>query len=189
MTGEGPVAPLAERGRAFAFFLIAVVLGFGGTVGVAEAKRPVRSLAEIRYQDVVMQKWDMSCGSAALATLLTYDLGDPVGERAVATTMLRRTDPLKVRVRGFSFLDLQQYAEQRGYEADGYGKLSFSDLISLLPAIVPVEFQRSDHFIVVRRVLDGEVHFADPAFGRRTLPIATFERVWVQKVAFTVHRG
>jgi hypothetical protein len=152
---------------------------------VAEAERPVRSLAEIRYEGVVMQKWDLSCGAAALATLLTYDLGDPVSERAVATAMLRRTDPLKVRVQGgFSLLDLQEYAEGRAYEATGYGQLTVQDLVRLLPAIVPVQFRRDAHFIVVRGVRDGEVLFADPAFGNRTLPIATFEKVWVQKVAF-----
>jgi uncharacterized protein len=56
--------------------------------------------------------------------------------------------------------------------------------VRLLPAIVPVQFRRDAHFIVVRGVRDGEVLFADPAFGNRTLPIATFEQVWVQKVAF-----
>jgi len=132
-----------------------------------------------------MQKWDLSCGSAALATLLTYDLGDPVGERPVATAMLRRTEPLRVRTRGgFSLLDLQEYAEGRGYEAAGYGQMTFDDLLKLLPAIVPLELRQGDHFVVVRGTRDGELVFADPAFRKRTLAIADFERAWAQKVAF-----
>jgi hypothetical protein len=39
---------------------------------------PVRSLQEIRQEGVVIQKWDTSCGAAALATVLTYSLQDPV---------------------------------------------------------------------------------------------------------------
>jgi uncharacterized protein len=156
---------------------------------VAEAERPVRSLAEIRHEGVVMQKWDLSCGSAALATLLTYDLGDPVGERAVATAMLRRTDPVQVRVQGgFSLLDLQQYAEGRGYDVVAYGQMTMEDLLGFLPAIVPLELNWGDHFVVVREVRNDEVVFADPAFGNRTLPVKKFQRVWVQKVAFVVPR-
>lgn len=75
----------------------------------------IRSLAEIRHEHVVIQKWDLSCGAAALATLLTYDLGDPVTEREAATAMLRQSDPIRVRTRGgFSLLNMQEYAEARG---------------------------------------------------------------------------
>jgi predicted double-glycine peptidase len=155
----------------------------------AEAGRLVRSLAEIRHERVVMQKWDLSCGAAALATLLTYDLNDPVPEREVATTMLRRTEPLKVRAQGgFSLLDLQQYTQARGYEADGYGELTFMDLQGMAPAIVPVQVHGYDHFVVFRGVRGGDVLFADPAYGNRTMAIPEFERIWQQKVAFVVAR-
>ena len=33
---------------------------------------PVKSMNEIRFQSVVPQRYDFSCGSAAVATLLTY---------------------------------------------------------------------------------------------------------------------
>jgi predicted double-glycine peptidase len=126
----------------------------------------VRSLAEIRQEGVIIQRWDASCGAAALATLLTYDLGDPVAERTIATAMLHRTDPIRVRARGgFSLLNMQEYAQARGYEAEGYGTMSFDDLIGVLPAIVPVSFHGYDHFAV-----------------------GQFERSWEQKVAFVVRR-
>ncbi len=154
------------------------------------AGRPVRSLAESRFHRVVMQRWDLSCGAAALATLLTYDLGDPVTERAVAEGMLGRTDPLKVRVQGgFSLLDLYEYAEARGYEPNGYGELSFEHLQELVPAILPVRLHGYDHFVVFRGTRRGRVVFADPAFGNRTMPIAEFERAWKQRVAFVVARS
>src|SRR5262249_28097603 len=61
---------------------------------------PVHSLQEIRQDGVVVQQWDTSCGAAALATVLTYSLHDPVSEREVATGMLRMTEPLKVKHQG-----------------------------------------------------------------------------------------
>lgn len=182
---EGPFRPVCMLAVAFASFVGALCL----PVAPVEAGRTVRSLAEIRHERVVVQKWDMSCGAAALATLLTYDHNDPVPEREVATAMLRRTEPLKVRAQGgFSLLDLQEYAQGRGYEADGYGELSFRDLQDMAPAIVPIQVHGYDHFVVFRGVRGDDVFFADPAYGNRTLPIPDFESSWVQKVAFVVMR-
>src|SRR5205823_3175210 len=44
------------------------------TLAAAESdgRRAVRSLLAMRQEKVVVQKWDLSCGAAALATLLTY---------------------------------------------------------------------------------------------------------------------
>jgi uncharacterized protein len=180
---EGPSC----SGRAFLFLWTALLSAFPSEV---HARQPVRSLAEIRQHNVVIQKWDLSCGAAALATLLTYDLGDPVGERAVAEAMLRRNDPLKVRVQGgFSLLDLQEYAERRGYQAEGYGQLSSRDLVGMLPAIVPIRIHGYDHFVVVRSVAAGRVHFADPAYGNRRLRLEAFDEAWMRKVAFVVSRA
>jgi predicted double-glycine peptidase len=154
-----------------------------------EAPGIVRSLAEIRHERVVIQRWDTSCGAAALATLLTYDLGDPVSERAVASGMLRQTNPDRVRVRGgFSLLDMQQFAERRGYRADGYGEMTIAHLPPMLPAIVPLHVNGYDHFVVVRAIDGEQVAFADPAFGKRRMRVAKFDRAWVQKVAFVVTR-
>jgi predicted double-glycine peptidase len=47
----------------------------------------VRFLQEIRQEGVIIQKWDTSCGEAALATVLTYSLNEPVSEREVASGM------------------------------------------------------------------------------------------------------
>ncbi|MGE5268883.1 MAG: C39 family peptidase [Thiohalocapsa sp.] len=176
---------LRVSGRAFACIALALSLG---PSAAAWARPPVRSLAEIRYDHVVHQKWDLSCGAAALATLFTYDLGHPLGEVEIARSILQKRDPARVNKQGgFSLLDLQEVAEAHGYEADGYGKLTIADLQGMLPAIVPLELYRGDHFVVVRAVRDGEVFFADPAFGNRSLSLADFAKFWVQKVGFVVH--
>lgn len=149
--------------------------------------KAVRSLQEIRHDRVVLQKWDLSCGSAALSTLLTYDVGDPVDEEEVITSVLQRADPVKIRARqGFSLLDLKRYAVSRGHQADGYGKLDMKHLAQLAPAIVPTKIGGNDHFVVFRGVQDGHVLLADPGFGNRSMTVAQFEDVWPRRIAFVV---
>ena len=151
---------------------------------------PVRSLREIRQEALVIQQWDISCGAAALATVLTYALGDPISEKATAQGMLRRTDPLKVKVRGgFSFLDMKRFAEARGYTAVGYRGMSFAQLSAMQSPIVPIEEYGNPHFVVVKGIRDGKLEIADPAFGNRRMSTEQFEQVWRQGVAFAVTRA
>jgi predicted double-glycine peptidase len=148
----------------------------------------VRSLLEIRQANVIVQQWDVSCGAAALATLLTYHYGEPVSEKAVAQAMLGKTDPLRVKVRGgFSLLDLKRYAEARGFQADGYTGVSLADLVKLGPAIVPVQLEGYPHFVVFRALSGDRVLIADPAFGNRSVEVELFDKAW-QKIAFVVDR-
>jgi uncharacterized protein len=150
---------------------------------------PVRSLLELRHEGVVIQQWDTSCGAAALATVLTYALNDPVSERVVAQGMLRRTDPIKVKVRGgFSLLDMKRFAENRGYHAAGYQHLTLKQLLAMKSPIVPVDQFGDPHFLIVRGLRDGELDIADPAFGNRTISIERFKRIWKDGIGFTVTR-
>src|SRR5437762_9386979 len=106
-----------QAGRAL-HLAAALVFTAGAGAALSFNERPVRSMLEARHQNVVIQEWDSSCGAAALATLLRYQLGDPVTERTVAVGMLRGIDPDRVRGRGgFSLLDMKRYAERRGFAA------------------------------------------------------------------------
>ena len=148
---------------------------------------PVRSLAEIRNEQVVRQHWDLSCGAAAVATLLTYQLGHPVSEHDVALAMLRRTSPLLVRARlGFSLLDLKIYAATQGFGAAGYGQMTLADLDAMAPAIVPIRQHGFRHFVVYRGRQGDRVLIADPSFGNRTLPVEAFETKWANGIGFIV---
>lgn len=174
--------------RAFSS-LVALALAWVATAIHAGPPAPVRSLLEIRHANVVVQRWDISCGAAALATMLTYQHGHPVSEREVARSMLGKTDPLRVKFRGgFSLLDLKRYAESQGFLGEGYTGLSLSDLQSLGPAIVPVVLEGYPHFVVYRGVAGSRVLLADPAFGNRAVDIEVFERAWQQQMGFIVKR-
>ncbi len=81
---------------------------------------PVTSLREARYRSTIRQQFDFSCGSAAVATLLTYQYGYPVTEQTVFANMYVNGDQAKIRAEGFSLLDMKRFLESRGFLADGY---------------------------------------------------------------------
>jgi predicted double-glycine peptidase len=181
------------------WFLAVFVLGLAGpTPAPVAALEPGRSLLEMRQDGVVIQKYDLSCGAAALATLLTYQHGDPVSERELARALIRREEYLQnpdlvQRRQGFSLLDLKRVVQVRGYKGVGYGRLTLEALLGIAPAIVPVRFAGYDHFVVFRGVEDGRALLADPAWGNRTMPVEQFVRTWLDspdfgRVAFVVQR-
>ena len=150
----------------------------------AQDSRPVASLIEIRERNVVVQEWDLSCGAAALATILNYQHGDPVSEREIATGMMSRTEylanPMLVRSRqGFSLLDLKRFVDRRGYNGIGLGQLTLEHLVVRAPMIVPINVYGYQHFVVFRGTLGNRVLLADPAFGNRTMVRSDFENAWI----------
>jgi predicted double-glycine peptidase len=170
---------------AAAFPLAAAAPGWSLQAG--PGAKPFRSLAERRNEQVVRQQWDLSCGAAAIATLLSYQLGHPVSEHDVALAMLRRASPLLVRARlGFSLLDLKIYAATQGFGAAGFGQMTLADLDAMAPAIVPIRRYGFRHYVVYRGRRDDRVLIADPSFGNRTLPVETFEAAWANTIGFIV---
>jgi predicted double-glycine peptidase len=150
---------------------------------------PVRSLMQLRNDRVVRQQWDLSCGAAVVATLLTYQLGAPVTEREAALGMLRVGDARLVRARlGFSLLDLKRFAASRGFEADGFGDLTLDELVAMAPAVAPIRVFGFGHFVVVRGRMGDRLLLADPAFGNRTMTVDAFQAVWPSRIGFVIHR-
>ena len=156
-------------------------------------------MIELRERDVVVQKFDLSCGAAALATILRYQFGDNVSERDVTRGLIRRKEyiehPELVRVRqGFSLLDLKRYVATRGYVGVGYGNLTMNDLLKLAPIIVAVSPFGYNHFVVFRGMIGDQVLVADPAYGNRTMSREKFEKLQINfpkigRVGFIVTRN
>lgn len=161
--------------------------------------REVKSLLEMRHENVVVQQWDLSCGAAALTTLLNYQYDDPITEREVAIGLMNREEyiknPLLVRMReGFSLLDLKRFVDGRGYRGIGYGKLSFEHLLEKAPIVVPIDTKGYNHFVIFRGMHGNRVLLADPAWGNRTMLVKTFQDSWIEfpevgKVGFIVARS
>lgn len=159
---------------------------------------PVKSLIEIRRDGVVMQEWDLSCGAAALATLLKYQHGDPVSEKEIAQALISRDEylenPALIKMRqGFSLLDLKRYVDSRGHKGIGLGRLDLDDLVRRAPIMVPVQLHGYNHFVIIRGLRGNRVLLADPAWGNRTMLKNRFERAWLEypefgRVGFVITR-
>lgn len=154
----------------------------------AEGGKNILSLKEIRDEGVVKQRWDVSCGAAALSTILTFDFKDYTPETAIVVWLLHRLDAKRVRARGgFSLLDLKHFAEARGYHAEGFGGMSIEDLAQQKTSvIVPIREKGFDHFIVVKGIRSGRVIIADPGFGNLTMRVDRFQEIWKSGIVFVV---
>lgn len=150
---------------------------------------PSQSYAELRFRDVVRQKYDFSCGSAAVATLLTYEYLRPTTETEAFRFMYKTGDKKKIRKHGFSLLDIKRFLGSLGYKSDGY-QLSLDKLMALsLPAIVLIEINGYKHFVVVKGVSRQNVLIGDPAMGLRMETRAHFRTLWKNRIVFVIHEG
>jgi predicted double-glycine peptidase len=151
--------------------------------------KPIVSMEEIRNEGVTRQRWDISCGAAALSTLLTYQFKDRTPETDIVVWMLHRTDPARVRERhGFSLLDMKHFVQARGYTAEGFSDMSIKELAAEKTAvIVPIRLKGYDHFVVVKGIAADRVFLADPGFGNTTIRVDRFQQLWKNGIVFIVH--
>lgn len=148
---------------------------------------PVTSLREARFRTTIRQQYDFSCGSAAVATLLTYQYNVPTSEQTVFANMYVNGDQAKIRAEGFSLLDMKRFLESRGFQADGY-ELPLSKLEEAqIPAIVLIVENGYHHFVVVKGVKGNRVLIGDPARGTRALEREHFEKIWDSSLLFVIH--
>jgi predicted double-glycine peptidase len=147
----------------------------------------VTSLREARFATTMRQKYDFSCGSAALATLLTYHYGQPVSEQEVFTQMYSAGDRPKIGKQGFSLLDMKRYLTAHGYQADGFEQPVERLAQEGLPAIVLLSERGYRHFVVVKGLQRGRVLVGDPATGTRAMSIDRFHSLWVNRILFVIH--
>ena len=148
----------------------------------------IRSLLETRQDGVMIQQWDLSCGAAALGTLLHDEFGEPVTEKVIANALMGRAEyvahPQLVQLhQGFSLLDLKRYVQtyRNGslYKGEGLGQLELNDLIERAPVLVPVDALGYNHYVIFRGIIGNRVLLADPAWGNRTMTIDKFQRMWI----------
>lgn len=145
----------------------------------------VKSIKELRDERVIRQSYDFSCGSAAVATLLTHSYDVPTDEQSVFKAMYEVGDKAHIRKVGFSLLDIKKYLHSRGYQADGY-KLNLKQLMSLnVPSLTLISPGGYNHFVVVRGFDNGSVIVADSQLGLRRMPVDDFESIW-NKVVFVI---
>jgi predicted double-glycine peptidase len=180
----GPVMRL----RRIPFFVVAVSVAAASWVQAAPVAIfgasggnimvDVTSKKESQFRSTMRQRYDYSCGSAALATLLSSGYEDAVSEGAVFSRMYEAGDKERIRKQGFSLLDMKMYLESEGYQADGF-RISLDKLAGLgVPAITILDMKGYHHFVVVKGISGNEVLVSDPAAGTRVFSRSEFETMW-----------
>lgn len=148
--------------------------GVGGDLQVK-----VVSYKEARFQTVFKQYHDFSCGSAALASLLTFHYQDRTDEQQVFQTMYSLGDQARIRQQGFSLLDMKDFLGNRGYQADGFRMpLDTYREKARVPAIVLVNTRGYRHFILIKGIREDRVLVGDPATGVRSMRREEFDLAW-----------
>ena len=162
-----PVSPSAQASGS---------LPLGDAGGFFNVRVP--SYQDSKFNRVVRQAYDFSCGSAAIATLLTYHYERPTTEKEVLDEMMLFGDTERIVAQGFSMGDMKDYLERHGYASGGYQAPLDILLKAGIPGIVLINTKGYMHFVVVKGVVDGHVLVGDPALGVSIQRKEDFEKVW-----------
>lgn len=149
----------------------------------------VTSFKARRFEGVVPQQYDYSCGSAAIATLLSHHFERPTIEREAFDRMWALGDQDRIRKEGFSLYEMKLYLEALGYKADGF-RVPLDKVISVgVPVIVMIEIEGYKHFVVLKGIRDGWVLVGDPALGLKRWTRPEFEAAMVGDIVFAIHNA
>ncbi|HEU4960632.1 MAG TPA: C39 family peptidase [Sphingomonas sp.] len=139
---------------------------------------PIHSMLDERFYTVVRQRYDFSCGSAALATLLRFHYGVAASEDSVFAGMWKEGDRTLIKQQGFSLLDMKRYLAAIGLSADGY-RVTLDDVAKAgVPGIALTVVDGYRHFIVVKGVRGDHVMVGDPSKGLIVYDRAEFAKIW-----------
>lgn len=147
------------------------------------------SLREARYNGIIKQNTDFSCGAAALATLLKYAYHMNLGEDEVLRGMMQVADPELVRTKGFSMLDIKKYVETLGLRGRGYVVTKDYLLRIKVPTLVLLDIKGYKHFVVLKKTTPERVYLADPALGNKAMALDEFLAGWNGVVFAVIGNG
>jgi uncharacterized protein len=173
--------------------LVFALSAFGMTITQKEftLKKEVKSWIEFKNERLTRQNYDYSCGSAALATLLSHYYDANVTEEMILKSVLevkgidKQASELENQEgnNGLSFYDLSQYASAQGFKAVGIA-LGMEELRKLqIPVIVFVKIRKQEHFTVLKKMDERYAYLADPSFGNIRVSHAKFKEMFFTREA------
>lgn len=146
--------------------------------GDVRLQASIISYSEAKYLTTIRQEHDFSCGSAAVATLLSYHYEHATSEVEAFKSMYNNGDKEVIRKAGFSLLDIKRFLAEKGFASDGF-RLPLETLKKIgVPAIVLINEDGYKHFIVIKGLDDTHVFVGDPAKGTRYVPREEFMSMW-----------
>ena len=147
----------------------------------------VKSFKERKFERVVRQQYDYSCGSAALATLLTYHFEQPTTEREAFDRMFELGDKERIRREGFSLYEMKLYLESLGYKADGF-QVGLDKIARVgVPVIVMIEVKGYRHFVVIKGMQNGKILVGDSALGLKKWDVEDLQAALANDIVFAIH--
>ena len=142
-----------------------------------------KSVVDLRFVNVMRQRFDLSCGAAAVGTLLNYFYGEKLEEPGILSDLIKTGDKAKIEKDGFSMLELKQYGERRGYVVQGFRITKPEAVVEIkIPFLTLINSRGYNHFVIVKGTKNGVVYIADPAFGNRSMPLEQFKAEWSQVI-------
>lgn len=163
----------------------------------ASIKSPIKSWINLRDANLTKQRYDYSCGSASLSTILTYYYGENISEKDILDFLLiakgididkkeeLETDKTLRDSVSFSFTDLATFAESKGFRTKGLA-LDLPSLSQLkIPVIIYVNVRDMEHFTVYKGIDSQFVYLADPSFGNIKVKISKFKEMFYQREDLT----
>lgn len=163
-----PAAPVAA---ADAQFIVPSMPGSGFHADLA-------TMLDRRYYTVTRQRYDFSCGSAALATLLHYHYGVRADEQDTFNGMWATGDQAAIRKLGFSLLDMKRYLQSIGLETQGFRVTLDQIAKTQVPGIALTVTNGYRHFVVIKGVSADGVLVGDPSRGLLRVDRREFEKMW-----------
>jgi predicted double-glycine peptidase len=157
-----------------------VLVGAVGLLAGVQVSATCTTYREMRYEGVVGQSSEYSCGPASVATLLSCFYGLDVSESDV----LQRAEEYDAAAgrepgSGITGLALKRTLADHGIPARGL--LVSLDALSQhfaqggLPLILHLT-RPQKHYLVAIGIVEGHAVLADPSWGRRLLPMPELER-------------
>lgn len=139
---------------------------------------PVKSYKELVFGDVIRQKYDFSCGSAAVASLMNFHYQHPATEQQIFDAMYDKGNKELIRQHGFSLLDMKLYLQSVGLNAEGF-QISLDKIRAIgVPGITLVNFDGYLHFVVIRGINNDNVILGDPSRGTMVMSINEFKQYY-----------
>ncbi len=139
---------------------------------------PVVSMQERRWHKIVRQQYDYSCGSAVIASLLTYHYEMPTTEIESFTAMYNAGNQEKIKAQGFSMLDMKAYLDSLDLNASGF-RISLDELNQVgVPGITMISINGYRHFVLIKGIEKNKVLVGDPAAGIKIYRRSQFEKMW-----------
>lgn len=142
----------------------------------AQSSESLSSFHELRYEGVVGQTNEYTCGAAAVASILTYFYGISTSESEIlnlAEEAMKMRGEEPSQGHGLTAYDLKKGLEVEGIEAKGFQvtpqALRDYFVRGGLPAIIHLT-KPEKHFVVAVGMAGNQIVLADPSWGRSIIP-------------------